>query len=161
MFRGNGLALSQVSSPFSRQTLVPLSVILTGFPAGLGYIRINNTKDFDNLPTPLEQYPESTFTTSVTHQLHCLHAIVRVVAAYASNQPERLPEEGPWHMAHCFDYIRQSIMCAGDVALEGQQTTFPEGVTGSDGWDAKHVCKDYGQIMSYLEDKRANDEVWI
>ncbi|KAK0643303.1 hypothetical protein B0T16DRAFT_415652 [Cercophora newfieldiana] len=130
-------------------------------PTGLGYVRINNTQDYDNLPTPLEGYPESTFTTSMTHQLHCLHAIVRVVAAYASNQTERLPDEGPWHMAHCFDYLRQSIMCAGDVALEGQQTTFPEDMTGSDGWDAKHVCKDYGQIMSYLDEKRANDEIWI
>lgn len=39
-------------------------------------------------------------------------------------------------MNHCFDYLRQSIMCCGDVALEGEQTTFPEGFDGSDGWDA-------------------------
>jgi hypothetical protein len=128
---------------------------------GLGYVRINNTKDYDNLPTPLDDYPGSTFTTSVTHQLHCLHAIVQIVAAYASNQTEKLPVEGPWHVAHCFDYLRQSIMCCGDVALEGQQTTFPANLSGSDGWDAKHVCKDYGQIKSYLEEKRTDDEVWI
>lgn len=41
-------------------------------------------------------------------------------------------------MNHCFDYLRQSIMCCGDVALEGEQTTFPPGFDGSDGWDAVH-----------------------
>lgn len=52
-------------------------------------------------------------------------------------------------------------MCCGDTALEGQQTTFPEGFTGSDGWDAKHICKDYDQVFAHLEEHRANDDVWI
>jgi len=98
----------------------------------------------------------------MTHQLHCLHAIAGVVAALSLNNTSLLPDaEKPWHVAHCIDYIRQSIMCCGDVALEGQQTTFPEGLLGSDGWDAKHVCKDYGQVISWMNEKRTNDEVWI
>lgn len=128
---------------------------------GLGYVLINDTQGYNNLPTPLEGYPDSVFTTSVTHQLHCLHAIVQVVAAYTSDQLDKLPHEDAWHVAHCFDYLRQSIMCTGDVALEGQHTTFPLGFTGSDGWDAKHVCKDYGQVLAHLEKNRADDEVWI
>lgn len=52
-------------------------------------------------------------------------------------------------------------MCCGDVALEGQATTFPEGIVGSDGWDAKHVCRDYNQILGYLDDNRANNDRWI
>ncbi|KAL2130837.1 hypothetical protein VTI74DRAFT_5880 [Chaetomium olivicolor] len=130
-------------------------------PRGLGYVRINNTALYNNLPTPLESYPNYTFTTSVTHQLHCLHAIVETVAAYTSNELDKLPEEGSWHLNHCFDYLRQSIMCCGDVALEGQHTTFPPDVRGSDGWDAKHVCRDWGQVMAYLEGRRADDERWI
>ena len=128
---------------------------------GLGYVLINNTLDYDNLPTPLKGYPDHTFTTSMTHQLHCLHAIAETFAALSANIPDKMPKDGPWHLAHCFDYLRQSIMCCGDVALEGEQTTFPPGMRGSDGWDAKHVCKDYGQVLSYLEDRRADDEVWI
>ncbi|KAK3352258.1 hypothetical protein B0T25DRAFT_477578 [Lasiosphaeria hispida] len=130
-------------------------------PKGLGYVRINDTKGYDNLPTPLLFYPNSTFTTSMTHQIHCLHNIVEVVAALTSNQPDMMPMEGAWHLSHCFEYLRQSIMCCGDVALEGQQTTFPEGWKGSDGWDAKHVCKDYSQVISYLEDNSADKDVWI
>lgn len=52
-------------------------------------------------------------------------------------------------------------MCCGDVALEGQATSFPPGWVGSDGWDAKHVCKDYGEILEYLDENRANDDRWI
>lgn len=52
-------------------------------------------------------------------------------------------------------------MCCGDVALEGQQTTFPDGFDGSDGWDAKHVCKDYSQVYEYLDKNRASNKQWI
>jgi hypothetical protein len=57
-------------------------------------------------------------------------------------------------------------MCAGDVALEGAATTFPGGkggedMGGSDGWDAKHVCKDYGQVYEYLEKETINRMKWI
>ncbi|KAL2259649.1 hypothetical protein VTK26DRAFT_6617 [Humicola hyalothermophila] len=130
-------------------------------PKGLGYVQINDTQEYDDLPTPLAGYPDSTFTTSATHQLHCLHSLVQTVAAYQSNRPDRLPEDGAWHISHCVDYIRQGIMCCGDVALEGQQTTFPPGVDGSDGWDAKHVCRDWNQVLAHWEANRANDNHWI
>lgn len=130
-------------------------------PKGLGYVQIDNPEQFDGLPTPLTEFNESTvFTTSVTHQLHCLHSIVQTfneMRAY----PHTPPSVGPWHMGHCFEYLRQAIMCAGDTTLEGQATTFPDGVDGSDGWDAMHVCKDYSQIFHYLEDNRVNDKKWI
>lgn len=60
-----------------------------------------------------------------------------------------------------FRYLRLSIMCCGDMALEGAQTSFPEGFPGSDGWDAKHVCRDYGEINAHLDEHRATDRKWI
>jgi hypothetical protein len=67
-----------------------------------------------------------------------------------------------WHARHCFEYLQQSILCFGDAALEGQQTTFPDtNDQGSDGWDAKHIRRDYNQIYRYLERKRVDDGVWI
>ncbi|CAJ2506774.1 Uu.00g079600.m01.CDS01 [Anthostomella pinea] len=129
-------------------------------PKGLGYLDIKNPKDYDNLPTPLDQFTHQfVVTTSMTHQLHCLYSIAGAYSALMSDK-SRLPTE-TWHISHCFDYLRQGIMCAGDVALEGEQTTFPRGFDGSDGWDAKHVCKDYNQVLDYLKSNRANDEVWI
>ena len=72
----------------------------------------------------------------MTHQLHCLFAIVETYSGLTSNTS--LPEDHHWHMIHCFDYTRQAIMCSADMALEGLETTFPDHNGGSDGWDSKH-----------------------
>ncbi|KAI1150560.1 hypothetical protein F4825DRAFT_425971 [Nemania diffusa] len=130
-------------------------------PKGLGYLEIKHPEKYDDLPTKLATFDDQfVVTTSMTHQLHCLYAIAEAYSALTSDT-SRVPSETPWHLTHCFDYIRQGIMCCGDVALEGEQTTFPEGFEGSDGWDAKHVCKNYDQVLEYLNENRANDEVWI
>ena len=144
------------------QTTSPVSFIFSSaLLEGLGYVQVHNPENYNNLPTPLESYPPGTFTTSMTHQLHCLYAIVETFAGMESNNTDKIRGDGAWHLSHCFEYLRQSIMCCGDTALEGQQTTFPEGIAGSDGWDAKHVCKDYNQILAHLEEQRVNDDVWI
>jgi hypothetical protein len=134
-------------------------------PKGLGYVQVKDPEKHDNLPTPLQGEfipPNMTvFTTSMTHQLHCLYNIIDLYYTLTANPPMATPSETPWHTRHCFDYLRQAIMCTGDVALEGTQTTFPVGFEGSDGWDAKHVCKNYKQVHDYLEEKRADDKVWI
>ncbi|KAK8121375.1 hypothetical protein PG999_005495 [Apiospora kogelbergensis] len=132
-------------------------------PKGLGYVKVHDPENYNNLPTPLVGYSPNTFTTSVTHQLHCLHSIVSTFATMTSsdNSTEEGADVEAWHLSHCFDYLRQSIMCCGDMALEGTHTTFPDGSIGSDGWDAKHVCKDYRQILTHLEEQRANDDIWI
>ncbi|KAH6663294.1 hypothetical protein F5X68DRAFT_237520 [Plectosphaerella plurivora] len=155
-------------------------------PKGLGYIDIERLSPEDkaglhDLPTPITGFPsnQTIFTTSVTHQLHCLYSITHSFAAAKTgikagghqhghrrrDEQDDLQEaliDEEFHVQHCFEYLRQSIMCSGDVAIEGDQTTFPEGSgVGSDGWDAKHVCRDWKQIYKHLEDTRANDEVWI
>ena len=139
-------------------------------PEGLGYVEIKDAGRYSNLPHPIHDYTRQTvFTTSMTHQLHCLYTILEAyntlqvsVDLGFANQVKM-----PWHVNHCFDYIRQAIMCAGDVALEGAATTFPgdpvtgEDRGGSDGWDAKHVCKDYSQVYAYLERETINHVKWI
>ncbi|KAL1980703.1 hypothetical protein VTN96DRAFT_3620 [Rasamsonia emersonii] len=131
-------------------------------PRGLGYVRVDNPSEYNNLPTPIHDYANMTvFTTAMPHQLHCLYNILAVYAAITSDNPRGLPTEMTFHLQHCFEYLRLSIMCCGDVALEGAETTFPDGFDGSDGWDAMHVCKNYDQIYDYLDENRANDRLWI
>lgn len=67
----------------------------------------------------------------------------------------RAPPEHHGHIDHCFRYLRQSIMCCGDVALEGQDPDNPD--PGTDGTGAAHLCKDYGQIISWAEARRLNE----
>lgn len=49
------------------------------------------------------------------------------------------------HLAHCFDYIRQSILCAADTTIEGS-TNYGEG------WGARHQCKDIEAIKAWAND---------
>ncbi|KAL5411958.1 hypothetical protein PMIN06_003885 [Paraphaeosphaeria minitans] len=139
-------------------------------PAGLGYVEVQEPKQFSHLPKPIHDYAEqSVFTTSMTHQLHCLYIILEAynTLQVAVDVGFRNKVGRPWHVNHCFEYIRQAVMCAGDVALEGAATTFPgdpvtgEDLGGSDGWDAKHVCKDYAQVYEYLEKETINHVKWI
>lgn len=131
-------------------------------PRGLGYVKVYKPSRFNDLPTPIHDYPNDTvFTTSMPHQLHCLYNILEVYAAMTSGNPHDVPTTMTFHLRHCFEYLRLSIMCCGDVALEGAQTSFPEGFPGSDGWDAKHVCRDHDEVNAYLDKNRATDRVWI
>ncbi|KAF2865925.1 hypothetical protein BDV95DRAFT_242475 [Massariosphaeria phaeospora] len=140
-------------------------------PMGLGYVNVKSPALHDNLPTPIHDYPNQTvYTTSVTHQLHCLYTILEaynILQASATDPFFSRTTRMPWHINHCFEYLRQAVMCAGDVALEGAATSFPpdpetgEDRGGSDGWDARHVCRDYSQVYAYLERETLNRNKWI
>jgi hypothetical protein len=123
------------------------------------------------------KYSKPVYTTSVTHQLHCLYMIMTGMNELALNHgtfkmdmssggehDEGLTREGEDpadHLSHCFDYLRQTIMCHGDTALEGLQTTFGPEVGGSDGWNTQHMCKKWQSVYDWLEEKRIDDRVWI
>lgn len=127
---------------------------------GMGFQWVNDTNKYHDLPKPIEWYDGMTvFTTSVTHQIHCLFAMAQTYSGLSSGHS--IPDDHHWHMIHCIAYMRQAIMCAADTALEGHATTFPDDNSGSDGWDATHVCKDYSQVKNYLEEVRAYDDQLI
>lgn len=128
-------------------------------PKGMGFVWVNETEKYHDLPHPIEWPDKTVFTTSATHQLHCLFAIVQTYSGLTSGH--EIPDDHHWHMIHCFDYMRQAIMCSADMALEGLETTFPDHNGGSDGWDSKHVCRDWDQVKSYLESVRAYDDQLI
>ena len=146
-------APTNTSEFFSDETLEKWNDLM---PKGIGMVWVNNTEQYDNLPVPIRwdrDASRTVFTTSATHQLHCLvsstersESIIAnkypqwtIVSVYSSMTTNRtLPDDSHWHMIHCFDYLRQAIMCNADMALEGLEHTFPDHNGGSDGWDAKH-----------------------
>ncbi|TDZ27662.1 Oxidase ustYa [Colletotrichum spinosum] len=92
------------------------------------------------------------FTTSMTHQLHCIFMMGRSFSALASNASRKLEPEFETHFFHCIDYLRQSVMCSGDVAMEPHEVTDPDDNGPGDGsWNGQHVCKDYSQVTKYLD----------
>ncbi|KAJ4387469.1 hypothetical protein N0V93_008061 [Gnomoniopsis smithogilvyi] len=129
-------------------------------PIGMGFQWVNDSQKYHDLPKPIDWYEGMTvFTTSVTHQIHCLFTIAQTYSGLSSGH--EIPKDHHWHMIHCIAYMRQAVLCAADTALEGKATTFPDDNSGSDGWDATHVCKDYDQVKSYLESVRAYDDQLI
>lgn len=61
------------------------------------------------------------------------------------------------HIYHCFDYIRQAIMCNGDTTLERPRVVDGNVVRGVDGWGVTHECRDYGAIYSFAEEHRSSN----
>ncbi|KNG85379.1 hypothetical protein ANOM_005961 [Aspergillus nomiae NRRL 13137] len=97
---------------------------------------------------------------AVFHQLHCLHAILVAyyvaveesdVAKGLQRPDEYLQQTGtrmaPSHIRHCFDYLRQTLMCAADTNLE---VLDPETHTTS-GWGQSRRCRDYDEIVMWAE----------
>ncbi|KAJ2891287.1 hypothetical protein MKZ38_000621 [Zalerion maritima] len=94
------------------------------------------------------------FTTSMTHSLHCLFMMARTYAAVVDGETGALPADHHRHFFHCVDYVRQGVMCAGDIAMEGHLPQESSDFGPLDGgWNAHHVCKDYDQVLSFLDEQ--------
>ncbi len=63
------------------------------------------------------------------------------------------------HADHCFRYLRQTIVCCADTALEGQDPRAP--TVDADGTGATHLCKDFEMVKAWAEDRRMDDSHWI
>jgi hypothetical protein len=142
-------------------------------PIGKGHIRVANPLAFNiSGGYPLNDDPShpsaEEYTVSVFHQLHCLAAIKSKMARLqdwysGENDKEYLQfalgEEyvRDEHIYHCFDYIRQAIMCAGDTALERARVVNGRVVRGVDGWGADHWCRDWDAIWKWAEENRTRD----
>ena len=60
-------------------------------------------------------------------------------------------------MKHCFDYIRQALMCAADPTLEGLRAAAPHGQPSVDGWGTKHLCRNFQELSQWTEKHRATN----
>ncbi|TVY82111.1 Oxidase ustYa [Lachnellula suecica] len=113
---------------------------------GRGYVKIDDWETFDLGEPYTSHYNHNmtdvpVFMVSVFHQLHCLSYL----AQNGFDQTE-LEQEVAHHSAHCFDYLRQSIMCAADTSLEGKTEAGP-------GWGSKHECKDYDAVLAWANER--------
>jgi hypothetical protein len=74
------------------------------------------------------------YSTALFHQMHCLGQLRRFswmfLDAIVQNNTEEQEKisymfdkmDHKEHMSHCFDYLRQTIQCAGDMAMEWPRT---------------------------------------
>lgn len=109
-----------------------------------------------NLPRPfhIRSSPGANgYSIANFHQYHCLWMIMRAYGHSRFNTSDADPD-GMRHVMHCFDYLRQSVLCAGDSALEGKSTLVP---SMTDGWGNVHVCKKYDDQAKWIYDNRLSD----
>ncbi|EKG16321.1 hypothetical protein MPH_06448 [Macrophomina phaseolina MS6] len=121
-------------------------------PNGQGMVEIRN-EDTANLPPskPAPHKPEThkLYGVSMFHQLHCV-SYLRL--AYWPDLLDEKPEDIVSHRDHCLDYIRQAIMCAGDVTFE------PLDEAGVHGMGTTHRCRNFERIFSWTYERRSARE---
>ncbi|KAL9077533.1 MAG: hypothetical protein Q9157_003362 [Trypethelium eluteriae] len=138
-------------------------------PPGRGFVFIEDYEEY-NLP-PGEETPYGTiFSVALFHQLHCLGqlrkyywmlldgvvALDKNVDTKVFKMAEELMGEHGDHVHHCFDYLRQSLMCNGDMAMEWPRTE-PNGARFAvDGWGIPHECKNWDAISDYMDENHFN-----
>ncbi|KAK1751045.1 hypothetical protein QBC47DRAFT_434797 [Echria macrotheca] len=102
------------------------------------------------LETKVDGY--DSFPLSVFHQLHCLKSIRKHYAALQSDTP--LVDSVDNHVDHCFDYLRQAIMCSADMTLEKARVE-PDGHRRRvDGWGTTHQCRNWGKVLEIVAERR-------
>ncbi|OIW30903.1 hypothetical protein CONLIGDRAFT_679656 [Coniochaeta ligniaria NRRL 30616] len=145
-------------------------------PTGKGHVRVQNPAAWElsgGFPLEDEAAPGvEEYTISLYHQLHCLAAIKakmsRLQAWYkGENDKEYLTfaigdqQVADNHIYHCFDYIRQAIMCNADTTLEKARVVDGRIVRGVDGWGVAHECRDYDSIFAFAEARRSGNVTGI
>ena len=144
-------------------------------PRGSGSVSIPEYKQHPLLGDPITDDPLRSgplFEASWTHALHCLYYSVdsyhQLVLSYNKHtNPSTSSEEtsttggdpdadkwsdpNPYHASHCFEYLRNSILCNLDMTLEGDYSAHREG-----GGQA-HVCRDREQAIAWIERRRVDD----
>jgi hypothetical protein len=52
------------------------------------------------------------------------------------------------HIRHCFEYLRQSLICLADSNLEEMNYT----TYGVSGWQTERTCRDFELLKSWADD---------
>lgn len=51
------------------------------------------------------------------------------------------------HVRHCFDYIRQTLMCSADTNLE----VLDRETRATSGWGQRRQCRSYHEVFEWAE----------
>ncbi|KAJ3496317.1 hypothetical protein NLG97_g2745 [Lecanicillium saksenae] len=124
-------------------------------PKGKGFFVVKNDTELPNMPGIRRPKTERKACLAVFHQMHCLYITYKAYWNARNGQFDEIPPE---HLIHCWDYLRQSIMCAGDTALEW--VTEDENLQDS-GWGYQHTCKNFEAIFQWTETHRFTDKIEI
>ncbi|KAF2769514.1 hypothetical protein EJ03DRAFT_327361 [Teratosphaeria nubilosa] len=126
-------------------------------PPSKGLIAVEDYKQYI-LPPPDPSAKKESYGIAVFHQLRCLWLIMDTIKQLGSGEnldlhPDVKPGEELDHAFHCVDYLRKSVMCAGDTSLEGSDLYREEDPSTQES-GTTHICKDYDAIFAWAEANR-------
>ncbi|KAF8865830.1 hypothetical protein BDZ45DRAFT_376097 [Acephala macrosclerotiorum] len=87
------------------------------------------------------------------HQLHCI-ASLKAAFDGMMNKSHTGDSHPLGHLNHCFDYLRQATMCAGDMTLEPAVEYTDIGRKGVEGWNVEHRCRNFQAMKDFAEEHR-------
>ncbi|EOA80853.1 uncharacterized protein SETTUDRAFT_35760 [Exserohilum turcica Et28A] len=134
-------------------------------PKGGGNVHVPEHTRYKDLSEPfLDPNGTPLWKVSWTHQLHCLYYIMDAydqVIRYGPKGTENQVQEGhsSVHTNHCFDYLRQAILCNSDMTLEGG--TRPGDHKGTNGFGHLHSCRNNKEAVQWIENNRVSDKRFI
>ncbi|MDI1487034.1 MAG: hypothetical protein OHK93_006297 [Ramalina farinacea] len=152
--------------PSSRDLDKAWSATLPGF---VGLMYLNDSKIYDLPDGRLDKdgVPQ-VYGLSWTHQYHCLDMIrlefwkmntntsTSLVGIDYDSEEARTNTILP-HIAHCFDYIRQAVLCNLDTTVEWPTGPVDEqGNRGIDGYGIEHVCRKRAPILEFMEERKVD-----
>ena len=88
---------------------------------------------------------QQAFVVAMHHELHCLRQIRR---SLARREWSRFTPAERGHMQHCFNYLREWMLCSADVTLEPGD--FTERNFTSQRTGATHKCKDWEPVYNRI-----------
>lgn len=103
--------------------------------------------EWESIPPPGKGFvwlgPGREFGIALYHQMHCLDLIRRAIG----------DRKYTTHVHHCFNYLRQAVLCEADTALEPWVPGLGSEVDGA-AISGGRTCKDWAQV--YAAVKEAN-----
>jgi len=96
------------------------------------------------------------FEASWTHALHCLYYTVDTYHQLVISSGTKFGFKGErddFHAAHCFEYLRNQILCMADMTLEGS-----ESVLDASGMGQAHMCRNREEAVAWIESKRVEGD---
>jgi len=124
-------------------------------PPGDGFVLIPNPQDYalppGQPPAETDNVKGEIYDISVFHQLHCLNHVRTFLFTLKAGMDygtinetyDNMLKPQEDHVYHCFDYIRQALMCNADLTVEWPRTEESGERVAVDGWGVTHQCKNW------------------
>ncbi|KAN0082379.1 protein of unknown function (DUF3328) domain containing protein [Tylopilus felleus] len=102
------------------------------------------------------------YVISMFHTLHCLDRIRMAIVSYPPPATSSSPSSGErgmrtaqaqarYHVHHCFNYLRQMVLCAANTRLNPTNHMHPSGKPASDGIGLTYQCGDWNAVYEAFE----------